>query len=234
MTDADLVLNARSRDIIGKQVKQLRAEGLVPAVLYGYNVENTSLAVDAKEFRKIYREAGSNTLVTLSVDGKETKILIQDAQLEPVRDEVIHIDLFAVNLKEEVETEVPLSFIGDAPAVRELEGNLVTNLTELEVKSLPTEIPSEIEVDLSVLKTFDDEIRVKDLKVPANVEVLTDPETMVATVEEPMSEEELEAELSADTAAAEQAAVEELGEKPEEEAASEGEEGAETEDKKEE
>src|SRR5690606_20742595 len=133
MTDRDLVLTARPREITGKQVKQLRADGLVPAVLYGYNVENTALTVDAKEFRKVYREAGSNTLITLKVDGKETKILVQDAQVDPVRDEVLHIDLFAVNLKEAVETEVPLSFIGDAPAVRELEGNLVTNLTELEV-----------------------------------------------------------------------------------------------------
>ena len=228
MTEKDLALTAQERSITGKQVKALRAEGLVPAVLYGFEVENTTLAIDAKEFRKIYREAGSNTLINLKLGSKTVKILIHDVQLDPVRDTILHADLYAVNLKEKVETEVPLSFIGESLAVRELEGNLVTNLTMLEVKSLPSDIPSEIEVDIAVLKTFDDEIRVKDLKIPAAVEVLTDPETMVAVVEEPMSEEELEAELApVDAKAAEAEAAEAIGAEPVKEGeAAEGEEGA--------
>src|SRR3989338_5573729 len=144
MTEKDLVLTAREREITGKQVRSLRAEGLVPAVLYGFEVSNTSLVIDAKEFRKVYREAGSNTLIDLKLGDKTVKILIHDVQLEPVRDGILHVDLYAVNLKETVETEVPLEFLNDAPAVRELEGNLVTNLTQLEVKSLPSDIPSEI------------------------------------------------------------------------------------------
>ena len=215
MTDKILTLQAERRDTTGKKVKQLRAAGKVPAVLYGFQTENTNLALDAKAFRRLYQEAGGSTLVNLAVDGGEpVQILIQDAQLNPVTDEAVHVDLFAVNLKEEVETEVPLHFIGESPAVKEQDGNLVTNLTELEIKTLPTNIPSEINVDISTLKTFEDQIRVSDIKVPEGVEVLTDGDVMIAFVEEPRSEEELAAEL-ADTSDAEKAAVEELGKESE-------------------
>ncbi|MGI6103175.1 MAG: 50S ribosomal protein L25 [Patescibacteria group bacterium] len=215
MTDTTHALKAERRETTGKQVKQLRADGKVPAVLYGFQTENTNLVLDAKSFRRLYNEAGGSTLISLEVAGQSpVKILIQDAQLDPVTDEPIHVDLFAVNLKEEVETAVPLAFVGESPAVEEQDGNLVTNLTELEIKTLPTNIPSEIEVDISVLKTFEDQIRVSDIKAPGGVEVLVDGDVMVAFVEEPRSEEELAAEL-ADTSDAEKAAVEELGKEPE-------------------
>lgn len=215
MTDKSLTLKAERRDLTGKKVKRLRAEGKVPAVLYGFKTENTSLAIDAKAFRRLYNEAGGSTLVNLEIDGQQpVQILIQDAQLDPVTDAALHVDFFAVNMKEEVETEVPLVFVGESPAVEVQDGSLVTNLTELEIKTLPANIPSEIEVDITALKTFEDQIRVGDLKVPEGVEILTDPEIVVALVEEPRSEEELAAEL-ADDSAESQAAINELGKEPE-------------------
>lgn len=215
MTDKSLTLKAERRDLTGKKVKRLRAEGKVPAVLYGFKTENTSLAIDAKAFRRLYNKAGGSTLVNLEIDGQQpVQILIQDAQLDPVTDAALHVDFFAVNMKEEVETEVPLVFVGESPAVEVQDGSLVTNLTELEIKTLPANIPSEIEVDITALKTFEDQIRVGDLKVPEGVEILTDPEIVVALVEEPRSEEELAAEL-ADDSAESQAAINELGKEPE-------------------
>lgn len=211
MTDESLTLRAEARDVTGKQVKTLRANGKLPVVVYGYELESTPLLVDAKAFRQAYNAAGNTGLISLEIEGKEpVKILIHDIQVDPVRGEHIHADLYAPNLKEEVETEVPLSFVGDAPAVRELEGNLVTNLNELTVRALPTDLPHELEVDLSALKTFDDLIRVADIAVPAGVEIVDEDDVVIALVTEPRSEEELEAEL-ADTSAEAQAAIEELG-----------------------
>lgn len=222
-----LTLSAKTRTTEVKP-QVLRRAGEVPAVVYGFGVENTSIALDRKNFWRVYAAAGGNTLVELTIDDKAPiKVLIQDVQLNPVHDEPIHADFYAVNLKETVQTEIPLSFIGDSPAVVDLEGSLVTSKTEVEVKALPTDLISEIEVDISVLKTFEDIIRVSDLKVPSTIEILDDPEEVVALVNEPRSEEELEAEL-ADTSAEAEAAIEELGkdaEKPAEDGA-EGEEAS--------
>lgn len=225
MTTDSYNLDAVKREINGKKVSQLRSQGQVPAVLYGFGAENTQITVDQKIFRKIYRDAGSNGLVKLQLDGKTVPVLIQDVQVHPVTEAVLHVDFYAVNMKEEVETEVPLSFVGTAPAVKELAGNFVSNRHEVEVRALPAEIPSGIEVDISVLATFEDSIRAKDLKIPAGVELLTDPEETIAFVEEPMSDEELKAELEApvDAKAEEEAAAAALGaDKP-----AEGEESAE-------
>ena len=218
MTDTP-ILKAKTRDQAIKP-KDLRLGGEIPAVVYGFDVDNTTIVLDRKQFWKVYVNAGGNTLVDLTIDDKKpVKVLIQDVQLNPVHDEPIHADFYAVNLKETVQTEIPLNFIGDSPAVVDLEGNLVTNKTEVEVRALPTNLISEIDVDISVLKTFEDIIRVSDLKVPATIEILDDAEDVVALVNEPRSEEELEAELTEDTAA-EAAKIEELGkeaEKPAEE-----------------
>lgn len=208
-------LKANKRTITGKKVKILRAQGQVPGVIYGYNTENLPLVVDVKKFRKIWDEAGSSALVDLEIDNNQPiKVLIQDVITSPVYDEIQHVDFFAVNLKEKVTTEIPLTFVGEAPAVKELEGSLVTQKQEVEVEALPTDLISEIEVDISMLKTFDDVIMIKDLKVPDTITIMHDPEEIVAQVAEPRSQEELEAELAEDTAAAEEAAVEELGKEP--------------------
>ncbi len=213
MTTDTYALEATKRDITGKQVSQLRAVGQLPAVLYGFGTDIQALTLDARSFAKVYRDAGSNGLVDLSLGDQTVQVLIHDVQIHPVTDALLHADLYAVNMREAVETEVPLSFVGTAPAVRELAGNFVANRHEVTVKALPAEIPQEIEVDISVLTTFEDGLRAKDLTIPAGVELLTDPEEMIAFVEEPMSEEELKAELETpvDAEAAEAAAAEQLG-----------------------
>lgn len=218
MTNEKINLSAAPRS--KKKAKSLRNSGVIPAVLYGHDVENTSLELDSKNFEKVYAEAGGNTLIDLALEGKKepVRVLVQDIQFDPIVGNITHADFYAVNLKEKVITEIPLKFIGESAAVVDLEGNLVTNLTEVEVKALPTDLISEIEVDISALKTFDDVIRASDLKLPDTIELMEDPERAIALVTEPRSEEEMEA-LDEDTSAAEEAAVEELGkdkEQPEE------------------
>lgn len=239
MTEKNLRLKAAPRTLTGKKVAQLRAAGNLPAVLYGYDTQNQPLTLNAREFDKVFREAGSNTLITLQIEGgKDVNVLVHDVARDPVMDTILHIDLYAVNMKEKVETEVPLKLVGEAPAVRELEGSLVVNRHEVEIAALPSDIPQELELDIGVLATFEDVIRAKDLKLPAGVELLEDLETVLISVAEPRSEEELKADLETDAAAAEQAAATELGKEPEKPApegeAKEGEAPAPAEEKKEE
>jgi large subunit ribosomal protein L25 len=195
------VLEATSRLSDGPTPKAIRSTGLVPAVVYGNVKENLHITVDNKIFRKLYMEIGSSSLVNLKVDGKAIKVLVQDVQVGVVRNEVVHVDFFAVNMKEKLTTEVPIVFTGVSAAVEELDGTFVAVKDELEVECLPDNLPSEISIDISVLATFDDAIRIKDVVLPEGVTLLGDPEEMIASITEPISEAEL-AELDEAPAAA--------------------------------
>ncbi len=199
-SNGNLVLNATLREITGRKVANLRAQGLIPAVLYGHNFDNKNLSVNYKEFVHIYDQAGESTLVDLKVDnGEEFKVLIQDVQLHPVTDKIIHVDLRAVSLDEKIEAYIPLKFVGISPAVKELGGTLVTPLEEIQVKALPQSLVHEIEVDISVLTDFNSAIHIRDLQIPEGIEVLDDEDLAVAIVEAP-AQEEIEEEVSPEDA----------------------------------
>jgi len=190
-----LNLKANNREITGKKVKGLRRTGFVPAIIYGKKVKSQTLMVDKKEFDKVYKEAGENALVELETESGKEKVLIVDIQRDPVTYEYLHVDFHKVKLDEKVKTEVPLEFENEeiTPVVKELEGILVKEKTEIEVECLPTDIPHNIKVDVMVLKTFEDRVLVSDLKVPANVEILNEADEIVVLAKPPRSEEELEA-----------------------------------------
>lgn len=173
-------------------LNKARKEGKVPAVLYGQEKENKSIWVDDISFKKVFEKAGENTVVEIELEGgKKENVLIYDYQLDALSGRFAHVDFLRVNMKEEVETEIPLVFIGEAPAVKENGGILVKVLDEVEVKCLPGNIPQEFEVNLSKLVNFEDRITIGDLIVPEGVEILDNPDTVVASVSEPRSEEEL-------------------------------------------
>lgn len=188
-----VTLAATPRDVAGKKVKRLRNAGLTPVILYGHGVEPTMLSIDQKALTATWREAGGSQLVDLTIGDKGmTKILINAVQIHPVTSAILHADFYQVKMSEKLETEIPLTFIGESPAVKDLEGNLITEKDALEVRCLPADLVAEFEVDISVLKTFDDVIKVADVKVPSTIEILNDPEEMVALVTAPRSEAELE------------------------------------------
>lgn len=198
-------LKATTREITGKKVKKLRKDGFIPAVLYGHGTKPTSLSLKTNEFSKIYEEAGTSSLVDLKIDeNNSVKVLTHEPQRDPVRNLPIHVDFYKVRMDEKIKTEIPLEFIGVSDAVETLDGSFVTNRDSIEIECLPTDLVSEVTIDLSVLKTFEDQVTVKDLKLPSTIEVLTDLEEVICFVEEPRSEEEL-AELE-ETSAAEQEA----------------------------
>ena len=188
----NLILRAKQRVELGKKVKILRDNELIPAVSYGAGQKTQNLTLNLKEFKQIFREAGESTLVSLKVDDSPArKVLISDTQFDPITDTPIHVDLKLIRMDEKIKTEVPLKFIGESKAVLEMDGTLVTNKDEVEIECLPDDLVSEIEIDISPLVDFENRIRISDLSVPENIKILDDPEETVALIQEPRSEEEL-------------------------------------------
>lgn len=162
---------------------------IIPAVLYGADIETMSLEIDRKSFSKVFKDVGE-TLIDLDVEGKKYSVLIHDTQVNPLTQDLIHVDFYQPNLKEEVETEVPIELVGEAPALK-LGGTLIVNMKEISVKALPKDLPSKIIIDVSSLVTFEDEITAKDIKLPQGVTIeIENPEEVIAQVVEPENVEE--------------------------------------------
>lgn len=187
-----ITLKADIREIVGKKVSKLRSQDLIPAIMYGNKIAAQNLTVKYVDFKRVYAKAGESALIELEVGGKKANVLIHDIQLSPMSGKVSHIDFFQVNMKEEVETEIPLEFVGESPAVKALGGVLIKNMDEISVKCLPADLPEKYVIDISILATFDDVISVKDLKVSDKVEIMLDGETVIALVSAPRTEAEME------------------------------------------
>lgn len=201
-------LAVEKRKILGKQIKKLRREGILPGNIFGKNIKSTSVQVPLKEFNPVYKEAGSTGLVDLELDGKIIPVLIQDLQTD-YKNNVLHANFYQVNLKEKVKSAIPLEIVGEPKAVTEKAGLLMNILSEVEVEALPEDLPEHIEVNVEHLAAVDDQITVADLKVPAGVEVLTDATQVVSKIDELVSKEAQE--LAAEEAAAAEAAKAEAG-----------------------
>ncbi len=164
----------------------------IPGILYGRKIGNVMVWLDRKKFNNLYEETGESTVFKLALDGKdERNVLIKEVQKDVLSGDPRHVDFYQVRMDEEIEAEVELVFKGESAAVKELGGILVKNMDAVEVKCLPGDLPPEIEVDITPIKTFDDYIYIKDLPISEKVEVLADAETVVAMVSPPRSEEEL-------------------------------------------
>lgn len=191
----DLELTLDAREAQGKANKRLRRAGIVPGVVYGKGEDSTNVQVDAKTFETLYRSAGRTSVIKFKLPGasRATSGFIKSVQRHPLSGAALHVDYLLVNLSVEMEVEVPLTFTGIAPAVEETGGTLLHNLSSVRVKALPNDIPHEISVDVSSLDSLDKAIHVTDLQVdPDKVQVLTDAETLIATVVPPKVEVEEE------------------------------------------
>lgn len=185
-------LSAVKRETKGEKA---RKEGLLPAVVYGAGSETESLSLVYNDFIKLYDQAGESSLVDFDVDNKDYgKILIHDVQYDPVSGRVSHVDLRRVDMNKIITAWVDLEFVNEAPAVKELGGTLVKNFESVEIECLPKDLLNHIDVDLAVLKTFDDDITVKDLKIPEGVKIIEpEAEATVAKAIPAMTEEEIKA-----------------------------------------
>ncbi|PIP51176.1 50S ribosomal protein L25 [Candidatus Berkelbacteria bacterium CG10_big_fil_rev_8_21_14_0_10_33_10] len=190
MTNLDYCLKVEIRN--KEKAKFLRAKGLTPLVLYGHGIKPISLSVKNTVFDKLFSEAGKSSIINLEInDGEKYKTIIHDVQFHPVSDNILHADIYKVSMKEKIETEIPIIFVGESRAVIELGGSLITNKSSLNISALPTDLIHEVEVDVSIIDNFEKQIHIQDIKLPDTIEILDDIEEVVAFVQEPRSEEEL-------------------------------------------
>ena len=227
---ADLQLAVDVRTVTGKKVKSLRRQGILPAHLYGRSTESQSLQAPIQQVVELLTTAGRNAIISLMIngEGEARSVVLRGVQRNPFTDELYHVDFFQVSLTEKLRADVPLVLVGEAPAVMVHNGVLLQNLDHLTIEALPTDVPPKIEVDVSGLEELEAGIFVRELNVPANVDVLASPDLLVAKVEPPKIAAELEAEEAAAAAEAEA-----LAEGEEAEAEAEAEEGAPEEEGKE-
>lgn len=196
-----LELKATKRQIEGKKVKTLRRQGITPAHLFGPEVESVSIQVDTPSLKRTLGEAGHTRLINLHIAREKSPrtVMIREVQIDSLKDEVLHVDFYQVQLTEKIEVDVPIILVGDSVAAKAKGNTLVQELNELTIDCLPANIPSTIEVDVSPLVAADMMIRVKDIQLPKEVTVLNEPEVVVARIaveqvekvfERPKAEEE--------------------------------------------
>lgn len=184
-----VVIPAEKRTVVGKQVRALRREGKLPAVIYGRHIDPINIVLDAHSASRILAKASSSTLLTIEVAGKEYPTLVREKQLDFIRNSLIHVDFMAVSLTEKITANVSVHLEGAAPAVKDFNAILVTGLTELEVECLATDLPERFIVDISGLAEIGDGVYVKDVVAPVNVEILADPDEMIVVATAAAAEE---------------------------------------------
>ena len=188
-----VVLKANKRSVVGKQVKALRREGKLPAVIYGRHGEPVNIELDARSAGRRLANATSSSLITIELDGKEIPTLVREKQRDFIRNSLLHVDFMTVSMDEKLKAYVTLRFKGVSLAVKDYNAILVHNLEQLHVECFPADLPEYIEVDISVLKNPGDGIRVGDLSVAENITVLDDEDMMVAVASASKIEEALSA-----------------------------------------
>lgn len=198
-------LKATKRQIEGKKVKELRRQGITPAHLFGPEVESVSIQVDTPSLKRTLGEAGHTKLINLYIAREKNPrtVMVREVQMDTLKDEVLHVDFYQVQLTEKIKVNVPINLIGESAAAKAKGNTLVQELNELTVECLPANIPSTIEVDVTPLVTADLMIRVKDVQVAKEVTILNEPGVVVARiaieqiekeVEKPKAEEAVEGE----------------------------------------
>lgn len=218
-------LRAEPRSIVGKKVRFLRRQGIVPGNIYGQSA-STPIQLASRDVENTIRRAGRTQLISLAVAGAEpTTVLLKAWQRHPYKGDILHVDLFRVAMTETLRMDVPIRLTGEAPAVKLADGLPFQSQAALTVECLPSDIPGAIEVDISGLEEIDASIFVRDLVVPPGVTILTDPDEVIVKIMAPTVEPVVEpTEAEAEAAAAPEAEAEPAAEASAEEATGESEE----------
>jgi large subunit ribosomal protein L25 len=217
------------REILGKRVARLRRQGVLPANIYGHGLESVSVQVDGEEFERLMRASTANEVIDVKVSGERSArpVVVHKIQRNPLTSAALHADFYQVSLREKMRAAVPIMVTGQSEAVETYNGVLVHALDEISIEALPLDIPTHLEVDISVLAELESSVHVRDLVVPGNVTVLNEPDAVVVKVESPRVMEEELAPAEAEEAAEGEEAEAKGEEKAEASADSEGEPKAE-------
>lgn len=202
-------IEVSKRDIVGKKVKNLRLEGKTPASIYGRGIDSVAIQADTKQLKQVLFKAGGTDLVSVKIKGDKNpvKVLIREVQREPVTDVLLHVDFYQVDMTQKIKANVPLVFVGDAPVLKKKNVSVMHIIDSLHIEALPDHIPHNLEIDLSILEELDQAIHVKDIKLAADITLLTDPEQIIAKAIEAKREAEVveaKAEVTGEEAVAEE------------------------------
>jgi len=179
----DIIINVQKREVTGKQVKQLRRQGILPAVVYGHKVDSYPVQMDTHSTYLMLRKITPTTLITLDLDGKKTKVMIRERKFDVVTGDLLHLDFLAVSMTEKMRASVAIELVGDAPVLDEVPGSLLNHMLEnLDIEALPADLPERIQVDISGLLSAEDSITVADLKLGDNIEIHTPAEEVIVSV----------------------------------------------------
>ena len=200
-----LALAVSKRDILGKKTRFLRHQGITPAHLFGHGLESIPLECDTARLQRIIAQAGTTRLIALEIEGdnQPRSVFIHEIQRDVCSGALLHVDFYQVRKSEKINADVPIVFVGEAPALKEKGRTLMHMITSLSVECLPDKLPPQIEVDLSHLEEAEQAIHVRDIALSPDITVITDPDQMVVKVSEEAVEvvaEEVEAEAEAEAA----------------------------------
>jgi large subunit ribosomal protein L25 len=187
-----ITLKAAKRDVTGKKVGALRRQGKLPAVIYGHLIETTPIVLNAAEALPKLATLTSSSTLTVSLDGKEYPAIVREKQREPIKKFITHLDFQVISLTEKMRAKVSIDLTGTAPAVKAASAIILQGLTELEVESLPQDLPERFVVDISGLLDIGDSIRVQDIPQPDGVEILSVPEEVIVSASAPTVERVVE------------------------------------------
>ena len=177
-------LRATTRGVLGKKVRFLRRQGITPTHLFGHNIKSAELQCDTPHLQQVLAQAGKTRLINLKIDKTKNpnNVMVREIQKDPRTGELVHVDFYQVRMEEKIRLEVPVVFIGEAPALKSKENSLLHELNSLTIECLPDKVPANVEVDLSSLTEAEQAIRVKDIALGDEISVLNDLEQMVAKI----------------------------------------------------
>ena len=217
-----VVLKATPRSATGRQVRALRRSGLLPAVIYGHNVEPISISLEGREAGRVLGRLSSSSLITIDLEGKEFPSLVRENQQNHIKRTLIHVDFMVVSLTEKIHANVGIVLTGNSPAVKDFNAMLINGLNELEVEAFPQDLPESIIVDISSLVKIGDGIHVRDIVISDKVQILDTPDEMIVLATPP-AKEEVEEVVTPEAAVVAETAEPEVIEKGKKEEEGEGE-----------
>jgi large subunit ribosomal protein L25 len=181
-------LTIQRRDVLGKRVRRLRAQGIVPANVYGHGRASRPVQFNDLEFRRLLNARGGTKVIDLREDGANEAAVVRHIEREPKTGRIQHVDFMHVEMNEKLRARIPIRLVGDAPAVRTLGGTLLHLVDTVEVECLPRDLPDALELDISSLEDFDSTLQVSDLPLPRGVTLLADSEEPVVRIAAPRAE----------------------------------------------
>jgi len=198
-----IALQATNREILGRKVRFLRRQGIIPVHLFGHNVESLALQCDAAQLQRVLAQAGKTRLINLKLDKakRPRTVVVREIHRDMLTSELLHVDFYQVRMAEKIKVEVPFVLIGEALALKSKENTLAQEFSSLTIECFPDQIPANVEVDLSSLTEAEQAIRVKDVVLDEEIAILNDPGLVVVkissrpreVVEEIVAEEAVEA-----------------------------------------